>query len=340
MSQLCRRCGDLCLQSSQCQFADSQADLDSRSKSENCGLCNLLSYSIQGRPSSPHDTFLFTRVESHLAIGDGNERPILNLYRAPGQSSSHFLVFLGGLIEGLRNIGPSVDYLRNIQTGFSKLPEAGSKTHFKVLRKWIHDCDTNHECVPTSLDFVPTRLLEVSEFESDVVRLLEDNDGPDRHKKYLALSHRWGSPEYHKGFRTLEANIKRFKSGFKASHLPKTFCDAILITRGLGLNDLWIDSLCIIQDDTEDWNMQSQLMEQVFKSTYCTLAASCAAGSNDGFLNARSQRRCIPMMAGDETYYACENIEDFSTHVDQSELNQRGWVLQERTLSRRTVYFT
>ncbi|RSL92037.1 hypothetical protein CEP52_014033 [Fusarium oligoseptatum] len=45
------------------------------------------------------------------------------------------------------------------------------------------------------------------------------------------------------------------------------------------------------------------------------------------------------MNFGDTTYYACENIDDFGTHVDQSELNQRGWVMQERALSRRTIYF-
>jgi hypothetical protein len=43
---------------------------------------------------------------------------------------------------------------------------------------------------------------------------------------------------------------------------------------------------------------------------------------------------------GDVTYYVCEAIDDFHCDVDQSELNKRGWVLQERALSRRTVYFT
>ncbi|RSL60534.1 hypothetical protein CEP53_005420 [Fusarium sp. AF-6] len=79
---------------------------------------------------------------------------------------------------------------------------------------------------------------------------------------------------------------------------------------------LWIDSVCIVQDDAEDWNIESKLMEQ-----------------------ARPERRRIPMTFGEATYYACENIDDFGTHVDQSELNQRGWVMQERALSRRTIYF-
>lgn len=42
----------------------------------------------------------------------------------------------------------------------------------------------------------------------------------------------------------------------------------------------------------------------------------------------------------DTSYFVCETIDDFSRDVDQSELNQRGRVLQERALSRRTIYFT
>lgn len=66
--------------------------------------------------------------------------------------------------------------------------------------------------------------------------------------------------------------------------------------------------------------------------------ASCASGTSDGFLKVRPERRCIPMTLSDATYYAYETIDDFRTHVDQSELDQRGWVMQERALSRRAIY--
>jgi hypothetical protein len=104
----------------------------------------------------------------------------------------------------------------------------------------------------------------------------------------------------------------------------------------------WLTCSAYIQDDANDWKTESKLMERVFSSAYCTIAASCASGNSDGFLKPRPDRQCVAMQGpgGDETYYVGEPIHEFSRHVDQSELNSRGWVLQERALSRRTIHFT
>ncbi|KAH8794858.1 hypothetical protein BGZ57DRAFT_732683, partial [Hyaloscypha finlandica] len=64
--------------------------------------------------------------------------------------------------------------------------------------------------------------------------------------------------------------------------LPKTLQDAVYVARGLGLQRLWIDSFCIVQDDQNYWETDSKLMESVFGSAYCIVAASCASGSSDG----------------------------------------------------------
>lgn len=254
-------------------------------------------------------------------------------------SNSFDLCFLRRLFEDLLEIEPQTKFLNGIQTGFSKLPEVGSDAHFKVLREWIRNCDSTHDCVPERVDFVPTRLLQIGGLKDDVVRLLETGNRLPQPKKYAALSHRWGTPEHEEMFCTTKARIEGLKSGVKASDLPKTFGDAVSVAQALGLDYLWIDSVCIIQDDSHDWAVESKLMEKVFSSAYCTLAASCASGMDDGFLKKRPERRCIPMTLGNATYYACETIDDFHAHVDQSELSQRGWVLQERALSRRTIYF-
>lgn len=218
-----------------------------------------------------------------------------------------------------------------------------------MLREWIRNCDCTHDCVPKQIDFAPTRLLDISGFETNVVRLVETEDRLRQPRKYAALSHRWGSPppieesrttkDIIKIFRATKGTIEELKRGIEPARLPKTFRNAVVVARGLGLDYLWVDSLCIIQDDNDDWAIESKLMEQVFSSAYCALAASCASGTDAGFLRQRPKRTCIPMTLGDATYYACEVIDDFDTHVEQSELNQRGWVMQERALSRRTIYF-
>jgi len=241
-----------------------------------------------------------------------------------------------------RRPGSQKSTLQNIQLGFPKLPDAGSPTHFKIMREWIRCCDSTHNCYPKDIDFLPTRFLDVSGIDSRTVRLVNLGRGHTGPGGYAALSHRWGSPRLHTKFCTYTSNIEELQSGFEITRLPKTFQDAVYITRGLGLKRLWIDSLCIVQDNQDDWEAESKLMGRVFSSAYCTIAASCASGSSDGFLKPRPERRCVVMQGppGDGTYCMCETIDDFHRDVDQGELNQRGWVLQERALSRRTIYFT
>jgi len=226
--------------------------------------------------------------------------------------------------------------------GIPKLLDAGSMTHLKVLKEWIRCCDNTHQCYPKNINFLPTRLLDVSDNDSGIIRLLTNRRGHNERGEYVALSHRWGLPQQHAKFCTYKSNIEELARGIDVARLPKTFQDAVHVTRGLGLHLLWIDSLCIVQDDQDDWETESKFMERVFSSAYCTIAASCAKGTSDGFLKPRPERQCVTMQRpnGDGTYYVCAAIDDFYRDVDQGELNQRGWVLQERALSRRTIYFT
>jgi hypothetical protein len=142
-------------------------------------------------------------------------------------------------------------------------------------------------------------------------------------------------------FRTLKRNIAQLKESIDLDSLPKTFRDAVKVTRGIGINYLWIDSLCIIQDDKDDWDNESTRMEQVFSSAYCTIGVSSAKSSVEGFLHYRSPRACVQLDTSSlGTLYICPNIDDFNRDVDLGELNSRGWVLQERALSRRSIFYT
>jgi hypothetical protein len=92
-------------------------------------------------------------------------------------------------------------------------------------------------------------------------------------------------------------------------------------------------------------------METVFSSAYCVLAASCAASQQDGFLHtqpgreaqrAKRDRDVVTIQPAGQAaavYYICEMIDNFDQHVLKGSLSRRAWVLQERALARRTVYF-
>ncbi|KAH8680098.1 heterokaryon incompatibility protein-domain-containing protein [Tricladium varicosporioides] len=229
----------------------------------------------------------------------------------------------------------------DIQVGLPVLPKKGSLIYFQLLREWLRVCDKDHYgCSTGSRTSLPTRVLDVGDpGKSGSLRL--HCTKKDEQGRYIALSHCWGKLNESQKFCTLGCNIDSLRKCIDFGKLPKTFQDAVTVTRELGERFLWIDSLCIIQDDKDDWVRESKTMETVFSSAYCTIAASSAEDSTKGFLGPLSpERQFVKVLAQDIPLYICQNIDDFPRDVEEGILSQRGWVLQERALSRRTIHFT
>lgn len=107
--------------------------------------------------------------------------------------------------------------------------------------KWLQTCLEDHKgCRSTHDGALPTRLIAVG---GGSLRLILSSDCSER-PQYAALSHCWGD---HKVLELTQTKLDVFMAGLPAEELPTTFKDAIEITRGLGIDYLWIDSLCIIQ---------------------------------------------------------------------------------------------
>lgn len=192
---------------------------------------------------------------------------------------------------------------------------------------------------------LPTRLIDVGKDDFEPIRLVETRPAsvqvPPVTGPYIALSHRWGELNPEQRFCTHEDNIEQRKTYIGYDSLPRTFQDAVRITRALRVRYLWIDSLCIIQEDPDDWATESGRMGEVFSNAYCTIAASSASSSLTGFLGPRRPRDVIQLSTPDGVpLYLAEAVDDFRADVEHSILSSRGWVLQERALSRRTIYFT
>jgi hypothetical protein len=83
--------------------------------------------------------------------------------------------------------------------------------------------------------------------------------------------------------------------------VPKTYEDAIAVTQKLHVRYLWIDSLCIIQDDPDDWRTESLLMDQVYKNALFNIAATAASDSRGGLFYSRPHLvPCCQVHLGEE----------------------------------------
>jgi hypothetical protein len=161
---------------------------------------------------------------------------------------------------------------------------------------------------------------------------------------YAALSHCWGPPEK-RPLITTKGNLSQHR--VQIDHFPKTFQDAFVITRALGLQYIWIDSLCIVQDDEEDWKRESKVMGRIYQRAQVTIAASDANDSTEGLFFARPQLPPpmeLPFI--DKTsqkqkgsYFMSLPVSFGNTDPEKSVLNSRAWATQEWILSRRIIHF-
>lgn len=162
--------------------------------------------------------------------------------------------------------------------------ESSSDTAYRRLAAWLDNCVANHTACAVSISDpkLPTRVIDIH--TSDRTSALVESHG--RSGKYVALSHTWGrSPR----LMTTKKTIEDLKRGVADSFLPKTFQDAIEITRRLKIKYLWIDCLCIIQDDPQDWEREAARMTYVYKNSHLTISASASSDSHSGCFPARKK---------------------------------------------------
>jgi hypothetical protein len=198
---------------------------------------------------------------------------------------------------------------------------------------------------PESKPYLPKRLLDVDESHGDFV-CLTATDGLEAHHDtgYFALSHCWGEIM---GTKLTSENFHEMKTT-KMESLPKTFQDAALITRRMGLRYLWIDSLCILQNDETEWETQSATMGLVYANARCVLSASTSKDSTGGCFSTRELFRSncslgtlnnLSLIAetGEKNQYIPRL---FGEKVDEAILSTRAWTFQERYLAVRLLHFS
>ncbi|KAF5010612.1 hypothetical protein FDECE_3243 [Fusarium decemcellulare] len=199
--------------------------------------------------------------------------------------------------------------------------------------------------------WLPTRLVKIIAAEDGtpkdiLVKETANIDYGAAEVNYAALSYCWGpNPSF---IKLTQSNFRNLTTaGVPIQDLPTTFRDAIVTTWRLGLQYLWVDSLCIVQDSINDWTQEAVTMAKVYSYSDITLAAAASPDAEGGLFRKRNPA-AINGTQMDLTWSAVGLKGSFKVvpedpwlkAVAKSPLLRRAWAFQERLLSRGTVFFT
>ncbi|KAH6708869.1 heterokaryon incompatibility protein-domain-containing protein [Leptodontidium sp. MPI-SDFR-AT-0119] len=226
---------------------------------------------------------------------------------------------------------------------YSQAGSTASEWNLRLARAWLEDCVANHPlCEQRTTQKLPTRVLDVGSEPCDLVRLHISSEGECG--SYATLSHCWGR----KHLLMLEKDTESMlKAGIELSQLPNTFRDTILVARALSIKYIWIDSLCIYQDSTEDWRTESTKMGQIYMNCLLNIAATASEDSSGGLFRPRNPLAVKPAQITINAGYSIGKYDFWcwpgflwDRQVEEGVLNTRGWVFQERLLAPRIVHFS
>ncbi|KAH8672209.1 heterokaryon incompatibility protein-domain-containing protein [Ilyonectria robusta] len=234
-----------------------------------------------------------------------------------------------------------------------------------TILTWLKECDDTHtsacslERVP-ELPVLPTRCIDVGKADGSAQPRLAISGGC--HGRYTTLSHCWGKGRL--PARLTTSSVLPLSDAIHLDTLPRTYRDAISITRALGIRYIWIDSLCIIQDDTDDWERESANMASIYRNAYLNIAATSALDSDGGCMHTPRPTTSFQIepaprwssggrfpgagpfpgvgpgaTRSEQATPALVRPSGSARKLEKAALNTRAWVLQEVCLSRRTIHF-
>lgn len=232
-------------------------------------------------------------------------------------------------------------------------PSTDSDAAMATIQDWISSClgPDDEFCDAPAEAELPARVIEVGNDNNSTIRLFEPPSKTTA--RYMCLSHCWGKEQI---ITTTKSTLKDRQVGIKMEDLSKTFQDAVTFTRRLGVKYIWIDSLCIVQDDPNDWAVESAKMSDIYSKAYLTIAATHSKDGRGGLFCETPDFEvsgAIPDLDdGDYRVFFRERIDHHLEVVDgdiggtlghatikHHPILTRAWIYQERILSTRVLHF-
>ncbi|KAI1471764.1 HET-domain-containing protein [Daldinia caldariorum] len=219
---------------------------------------------------------------------------------------------------------------------------------------------SNHIRISLNGATYPTRLIDVGAKGSNFCRLVETKADPafaqSSDIQYATLSYCWGPPEdSSRQFKTETSSFQKRTVGFGIDQASPILRDAVRVAQTLGIRYLWVDAVCIIQDDKQDWYKESSQISLIFQNSALTICSPASTSCQEGFLNRnwtttriRFQSRINRAVSGSYTLRLVGEVKDYfhatsdglSLALTHSSWATRGWILQEYELSQRALVFT
>ncbi|KAH7305343.1 heterokaryon incompatibility protein-domain-containing protein [Stachybotrys elegans] len=245
-----------------------------------------------------------------------------------------------------------------------------SASNVNAIQSWLTKCRRYHSKCSMSFSNVrnfssaqvplPSRCVEIlSNGASSYSHILRNTSGQSGN--YIILSHRWGQDtELCKTTRaTLQCRSRECQTttcNICRGTIPpitQLFQDAAMLTAALGIKYIWIDSLCIVQDDDDDWEREAIKMSEYYQKACLTICCTALA-SNGGLFGPISDeniskiarlpyRRQRDGLQEGYFYIQCSETalpDDYKENISKSHLLSRGWVFQEWMLSPRLLTFS
>ncbi|KIJ59623.1 hypothetical protein HYDPIDRAFT_170697 [Hydnomerulius pinastri MD-312] len=321
------------------EYTTSLAELER--SANGCSMCRFFLESIQLRQKSTHN---------YLEIGGPSEQVLLKVStgtrtKYPNSETAWLALHCNdelrvGTFVVCSDDPTTASYIRRRDINFN----VGSEASYQLAKTWLWECTEGHEeCPKYAQRPLPTRVLDVTPIgdSRQQIRLCIPNE---KVAAYTALSYCWGGPQ---SFSTQVSTLDAHLNGIDMHQLPSTIRDAVTVTRGLGLQFLWIDAFCIIQDDDLDKQKEIARMGEIYQHAYCTIIAECAARASDGFLHERQEppdcaQYRLPYVVPDGGVgtMLLRSQEAYGYDPLDEPLNARGWTLQERLLPPRQLLYT
>ncbi|KAK3678151.1 hypothetical protein LTR78_002247 [Recurvomyces mirabilis] len=239
------------------------------------------------------------------------------------------------------------------------IPESSdSEESLAFMRQALEDCNKNHTACQTISQaedeiFVPTRLIYIGQ---DEIRLCTESIGMPA---WVAMSHCWGGSTI---INLTNATRAAFEKAIAWEDLPATFQNAVTVARQLDFHYIWIDSLCIVQDDPADWEREAAMMGDVYGHAKLVLGAGSSPDPHTPFLRPRAEewaakdvefhpkegepvtymvrRRAVLAARLDQGLKEPPYTSDWATLRRPGPLYQRAWAFQEAYLAPRILHFT